>query len=248
MRICAMMAAGAMCATAGATVVNFDDVTVPYVNVVNNVYSYQLRMSQGAYDEIGLWFRTAPTDGCRLYWGTSPATDTPPNFVYASNYYGLIANSPIYVDFIDPDSNPEELFVWQPAQRVEFFLHDLTDAQNTAGVWHAEIHDINGQVIESRSGTESNVWVSFSRPTADIYTVVLFPSADCEGMDSLRIDEPPAQCAADYDNNGGVDGGDLAAFFTDFEQGLANADVDQNGGVDGGDLAYFFAVFEAGGC
>lgn len=55
-------------------------------------------------------------------------------------------------------------------------------------------------------------------------------------------------CPADYDQNGGVDGGDLAAFFTDFESGNTCADVDQNGGVDGGDLGAFFAAFEAGGC
>lgn len=55
-------------------------------------------------------------------------------------------------------------------------------------------------------------------------------------------------CAADFDGNGGVDGGDLGAFFVDFEQGFDCADVDQNGGVDGGDLAAFFVVFEAGGC
>jgi hypothetical protein len=61
--------------------------------------------------------------------------------------------------------------------------------------------------------------------------------------------EPPCPpCAADYDQNGGVDGGDLAAFFSDFEAGETCADVDNNGGVDGGDLAFFFAVFEAGGC
>lgn len=64
-----------------------------------------------------------------------------------------------------------------------------------------------------------------------------------------RTDGPlcPA-CAADYDDNGGVDGGDLAAFFVDFEFGVLCADVDANGGVDGGDLAYFFLVFEQGGC
>lgn len=55
-------------------------------------------------------------------------------------------------------------------------------------------------------------------------------------------------CAADYDGNGGVDGGDLAAFFFDFEQGEPCSDVDQNGGVDGGDIGAFFAAFEAGGC
>jgi len=57
---------------------------------------------------------------------------------------------------------------------------------------------------------------------------------------------PP--CAADYDGNGGVDGGDLAAFFADFEAGEGCADVDANGGVDGGDLGFFFFVFEQGGC
>ena len=57
-----------------------------------------------------------------------------------------------------------------------------------------------------------------------------------------------ASCPADYDDNGGVDGGDLAAFFTDFEAGEGCADVDANGGVDGGDLAFFFELFEAGGC
>jgi hypothetical protein len=59
---------------------------------------------------------------------------------------------------------------------------------------------------------------------------------------------PCPPCAADYDNNGGVDGGDLGAFFADFEAGETCADVDGNGGVDGGDLGFFFAVFEAGGC
>lgn len=56
------------------------------------------------------------------------------------------------------------------------------------------------------------------------------------------------ECAADYDGNGGVDGGDLAAFFADFEAGASCADVDANGGVDGGDLGTFFQLFEMGGC
>jgi hypothetical protein len=57
-----------------------------------------------------------------------------------------------------------------------------------------------------------------------------------------------APCPADYDQDGGVTGGDLAAFFADFEQGLTCADVDQDGGVTGGDVGVFFAAFEAGGC
>lgn len=57
---------------------------------------------------------------------------------------------------------------------------------------------------------------------------------------------PP--CAADYDQNGGVDGGDIGAFFHDFEQGLPCADIDQDGGITSGDLAFFFLIFEQGSC
>lgn len=55
-------------------------------------------------------------------------------------------------------------------------------------------------------------------------------------------------CPADYDENGGVDGADLAAFFAEYEAGEGCADVDANGGIDGSDLATFFLMYESGGC
>jgi hypothetical protein len=55
-------------------------------------------------------------------------------------------------------------------------------------------------------------------------------------------------CAADFDQDGGVTPGDVAAFFTAFEAGEACGDVDQDGGVTPGDVAAFFDVFEGGGC
>lgn len=70
----------------------------------------------------------------------------------------------------------------------------------------------------------------------DFVLINVLPGSGCPG------------CAADYDQDGGVTGSDIGAFFADFEQGAACADVDQDGGVTGGDLAYFFFVFEAGGC
>ncbi len=57
---------------------------------------------------------------------------------------------------------------------------------------------------------------------------------------------PP--CAADYDQDGGVTGGDIGAFIADWEAGTSCADVDLDGGITGADLAAFFSVFEAGGC
>jgi hypothetical protein len=57
---------------------------------------------------------------------------------------------------------------------------------------------------------------------------------------------PP--CTPDYDNNGGVDGGDLAAFFADFEAGAPCADVDFDGGVTGADMGWFMDCFERCAC
>lgn len=51
---------------------------------------------------------------------------------------------------------------------------------------------------------------------------------------------------ADYDENGGIDGADLGAFFADYEEGHPAADLDQNGGIDGTDLALFFQWYGAG--
>lgn len=55
-------------------------------------------------------------------------------------------------------------------------------------------------------------------------------------------------CAADYDQDGGVTGNDLVAFFDAWQIGAACADLDDDGGVTAGDLGVFFAAFELGGC
>ncbi len=57
-----------------------------------------------------------------------------------------------------------------------------------------------------------------------------------------------ASCAADYNQDGGVDGGDVEAFYTDWENAQPCADVNEDGGIDGGDVEFFFTVWEAGTC
>jgi hypothetical protein len=65
---------------------------------------------------------------------------------------------------------------------------------------------------------------------------------------------PPATCnpcPADYNADGGVDGGDIEAFFTDWSLGggeLGCADTNADGGVDGADIEAFFSVWMMGGC
>jgi parallel beta-helix repeat protein len=55
-------------------------------------------------------------------------------------------------------------------------------------------------------------------------------------------------CPADFNQDGGVDGADVAAFFGAWENGLTEADTNQDGGIDGGDVDTFFVAWEAGGC
>jgi hypothetical protein len=53
-------------------------------------------------------------------------------------------------------------------------------------------------------------------------------------------------CAADFNQDGGVDGGDVVAFFGAWSAGESNADISQDGGVDGSDVNAFFDRWEAG--
>ncbi len=59
---------------------------------------------------------------------------------------------------------------------------------------------------------------------------------------------PPPPCFADYNQDGGIDGADVEAFFRDWEAGESGADVNQDGGVDGGDVGRFFEAWEAQHC
>jgi hypothetical protein len=54
-------------------------------------------------------------------------------------------------------------------------------------------------------------------------------------------------CLGDFNQDGGVDGQDVEAFFLAWGDGLESADVNQDGGVDGQDVETFFLAWE-GGC
>ena len=87
--------------------------------------------------------------------------------------------------------------------------------------------------IRNNDGQEYNVVPAFGSPSA---LIKITPGSDC----------PP--CAADYNNDGGITGEDVAAFFDDFENGRPCADVNLDGGITGEDVAAFFVPFEAGSC
>ena len=55
-------------------------------------------------------------------------------------------------------------------------------------------------------------------------------------------------CPADFNQDGGIDGSDVGAFFVVWAGGGCDGDVNQDGGVDGEDVSAFFVVWSAGGC
>lgn len=56
------------------------------------------------------------------------------------------------------------------------------------------------------------------------------------------------RCAADFNQDGGVDGSDVTVFFAAWAAAEPCADVNQDGGVDGADVNALFLVWSAGGC
>lgn len=147
-----------------------------------------------------------------------------------------------------------------PAADASAEVDTFTISVQANGQWHRHVRWV------LRDGPEIGVYTQRMRVRSDsstlspsdaFYLLINQGGAPQEQLDAAaawiqaQIDGNgnacPA-CAADFDGNGGVDGGDLGAFFAAFEAGDACADVDANGGVDGGDLGAFFAAFESGGC
>ncbi len=74
-------------------------------------------------------------------------------------------------------------------------------------------------------------------------------------LDNLGVVDAPdnlvpiaPRCPADFNQDGGIDGADVQAFFAAWETGSPAADVNQDGGVDGTDVEVFFAAWESGVC
>jgi hypothetical protein len=72
-------------------------------------------------------------------------------------------------------------------------------------------------------------------------------NAAVRGSGVLRVTFD-ASCRADYNEDGGIDGTDVQAFFADWEAGLVASDVNCDGGIDGSDVERFFAIWENAGC
>jgi hypothetical protein len=94
--------------------------------------------------------------------------------------------------------------------------------------------------------------ISHTAPTLTVSFIMEGPgiqSLDDESwaIDNLRISlEGGTPCPADFNQDGGIDGSDVAAFFLAWEASHSEADVNQDGGIDGSDVSAFFEYWESG--
>lgn len=115
------------------------------------------------------------------------------------------------------------------------------DAQN--GDLPAGTYYLGVGLFDTRALTAGDRW-HLRSASGSSANVALIISTDFDGTNPGCC----PVCPADYNQDGGIDGQDVEAFFTAFEAGEPCADVNYDGGVTGDDVAAFFIPFESGGC
>jgi hypothetical protein len=124
---------------------------------------------------------------------------------------------------------------------------DLVVPQNSASLVLLLLNDGRGRfVIEdsvpTSSGPDEARSGDFNRDGIDDLVVVTTAGID------LWLGTGLWHCVADFNRDGGVDGGDVVAFFTAWESGACQADANRDGGTDFPDAETFFVLWEQGGC
>ncbi len=144
-----------------------------------------------------------------------------------------------------PWTNPGGDFVASPSGSTQLALtgdFEFTGAQMAA--------DVQAWV----DGASNFGWIALSPPIPEGFGAYRFGSRESvdETVRPALIVEftPPAggcpPCAADFNQDDGVDDLDIAAFFGAFESGEPCADVNGDEGIDDLDISFFFISFEAG--
>jgi hypothetical protein len=150
--------------------------------------------------------------------------------------------------------------------RAPLAMHeDGVIAIELAGATAAQFDRLTSTQPISLDGTLDVSYLGAYAPTrGDVYTVIEAPSITGEFINvftppltsgvglKVRYNSTSVQleaiCYADINEDGGIDGADVEAFFNLWESGDPIADLNNDGGIDGTDVEFFFAVWEEGGC
>ncbi len=139
------------------------------------------------------------------------------------------------------NSTPNRAFV------VEFFASPSCDASgNGEGARYLGAVDVSTDEA-GIAGIDTALSVSVAPGEFVTATATDTTTGNTSEFSACRAAEAGA-CVADFNQDGGVDGQDVEAFFLAWITGENLADVNQDGGVDGQDVEYFFVRWAQGGC
>lgn len=149
-------------------------------------------------------------------------------------YFGIISNA--FISGSWPIT-----YQWQKAD-AENPGNWINLSDDNCEAFEALGFDVRGALTpQLRLGFLSDTWQG-------TYRCVVNNSCGSLTTDEINIVPPVCGCAADFNRDGGVDGGDVEAFFTDWALATGCSDTNRDGGVDGGDVEAFFVAWENGGC
>ena len=97
---------------------------------------------------------------------------------------------------------------------------------------------------DSGNGLASSI--TFDAVEGQTYAIRVGGFGNAAGLVFLGVSQCTPACPADYNLDGGVDGDDVIAFFSDWDSSNIAADFNNDGGVDGDDVIQFFEHWDAG--
>ena len=211
------------------------DAAYPGGWTITKAYLYLLQSNAGFTADGGVEIVYTNNDAQNFAHNASPEVTFYEN--YATDYTDL-QQITTYL-FVRGPTDPTH-----PGGNGTIESHLMFDASgsNTAGgdALAAEANAGLGQLTLLLHDTDPAVAATYAGYTNFNFhgpQIVLFATGTGNGC-------PP--CAADFNQDGGVTGDDVGAFFAEFESGNLCGDVNEDGGVTGDDVAFFFEVFEAG--
>ena len=120
---------------------------------------------------------------------------------------------------------------------------DVTTSGSTTYRWRRDGVNLSNSTTHSGVATPT-LTIRDSGPN-DSATYTLAVTNAC-GVRESQAAVVEVFCVGDFNDDGGVDAGDVEAFFGAWEQGEQSSDINADGGVDGQDLFLFFDRWEAG--
>jgi probable HAF family extracellular repeat protein len=114
--------------------------------------------------------------------------------------------------------------------------------QQRACVWIAgQMYDLNALMGNGSAG-----WRLLIATGVNAQGQIVGQGRNAAGRLRGFVLTPP--CRSDYNQDGGIDGNDVASFFDAWSAGLPDTDLNLDGGVDANDAAFFLELWAAGRC